>query len=60
MGKLINREDVWMKRLEEIKEYLDKYEKRPSKKSKNKTEKFLGIWTCLQQTNFSQNKMQNA
>ncbi len=49
MGKLKNNEEIWMKKLEEVKKYIDKYKKRPSSESKDKEIKSLGIWTQRQQ-----------
>ena len=53
MGILKNGEDIWMKRLEEVKKYIDENYKRPSKKSKDTK---LGQWLSTQQQNYKQSK----
>jgi len=50
IGKLLNGEEIWMKKFEELKQYLDENNKRPSnKKGKNKS---LGTWLARQLTNY--------
>lgn len=48
IGKLINSEEIWMQKLEAVKKYIDEFEKRPNKESKNKEEKFMGLWLGTQ------------
>ena len=48
MGILQNGEEIWMKRLEEVKLYIDENCKRPSQTDKNKEIRKLGIWTTQQ------------
>ena len=48
MGKLLNGEEIWMKRLEEVKQYIDKNGKRPIKEDRSKSIKQLGIWVSRQ------------
>jgi hypothetical protein len=35
MGSLMNGEEIWMKRLADVKKHIDKYENRPSAHDKN-------------------------
>jgi superfamily II DNA or RNA helicase len=49
-GVLVNRLEIWEKRLKEVKEYIDKHKKRPSQKQK------IGIWLSNQTTNYKDNK----
>jgi len=58
MGVLKNGEDIWIKKLNEIKNYIDKYEKRPSryKNNKDKNTKSLGLWIHNQQTYYKKNQ----
>jgi hypothetical protein len=48
LGILVNNEEIWEKRLEELQDYLDLHKKRPSCKDKNKKIKSLGLWTNSQ------------
>lgn len=52
MGILLNGEDIWMKRLEDLKEYIDKNNKRPSEEDKKHNIKQLGMWTSHQIQNY--------
>ena len=52
MGKLLNGEEIWMKRLEEVKKYIDENGKRPSSKNKNYNIKCLGRWLVNQHMNY--------
>ena len=52
MGVLQNGEEIWLKRLEEVKDYIDKNNKRPDKRNKIKEIKSLGLWVTNQQTYF--------
>ena len=52
MGTLQNGVDVWMKKLEEIKKYIDRNGKFPSKKDKVITTRILGEWICMQRQNY--------
>jgi len=47
-GILQNDEEIWMKRLEEVKKYIDNNDKRPSKHDN----KSLSYWLINQQTNY--------
>ena len=47
MGILQNGEEIWMKRLDEVKEYIDTNNKRP-----NKRINILGRWICTQRQNY--------
>ena len=44
--------DMWNVRLEEVKKYIDKYEKRPSSHDKDHMTKQLGKWIERQATNY--------
>ena len=55
--KLYNKNKNWLKKLELIKTYIDKYKKRPSAINKNRDIKILGKWLSYQQSLF--NKKQN-
>ena len=55
-GTLTNNIEVWNNKFEELKEYIDKNNKRPSTEDKNINIKKLGIWICFQQ-NFYKNKI---
>ena len=53
MGNLRNGEELWNKKLEQVKKYIDENNKRPSKTDKNKDIKTLGKWLSTQTTNYS-------
>ncbi len=55
-GILQNGEEIWMKRLEEVKLYIDLNNKRPSNSDKNSTIKQLGSWISTQQKNYKNRK----
>ena len=52
MGVLINNEEIWMKRLEEVKIYIDLNDKLPSYHDKIKNIKQLGRWLSHQIENY--------
>ena len=56
-GQLLNGEDRWMKKLEQVKTYIDKYKKRPSSEDNDKNIKILGLWLLRQNKNYK-NKTQ--
>jgi superfamily II DNA or RNA helicase/dephospho-CoA kinase len=56
MGILQNGEEIWMKRLEEVKLYIDKNGKRPSKHNKDVKIRKLGIWIGHQIQNYKKNE----
>jgi superfamily II DNA or RNA helicase len=56
MGVLKNREEIWLKRLEELKKYLDTNNKRPSNHNKNNGIRTLGCWVVTQQINHKKKK----
>jgi recombinational DNA repair protein RecT len=45
-------EDVWYDNLDRVEKFMDGENKRPSKKSKNQDEKFLGSWISNQLKNY--------
>jgi antitoxin component HigA of HigAB toxin-antitoxin module len=47
-----SNEESWIKRLEEVKKYIDENNKRPSNNDKNKDIKILGAWISNQQNNY--------
>ena len=46
------RQYTWHEKLEMVKQYIDKNEKRPSESDKDKEIKQLGWWICTQQKNY--------
>ena len=52
MGIMKNYEEIWLKRLEEVKEYIDEYKKTPSTKDKDTK---LGMWISHQKKNYKKN-----
>jgi len=52
MGKLTNGEEIWIKKLEQVKTYMDTNNKRPSHHDKDKQIKQLGTWISTQQANY--------
>jgi hypothetical protein len=51
IGVLTNNIEIWTNTLNEVKKYIDEYNKRPSSESKNKDVKKLGKWILNQITN---------
>ncbi len=57
LGILLNGNEIWLKRLEEVKLYIDENNKRPSSKhDKNKEIKSLGNWIGSQQKHYKTKK----
>ncbi len=52
MGILKNNVEIWMKKLEEVKKYIDENDKRPSKENTNKYTKKMGRWISEQIQNY--------
>ena len=52
IGNLLNNKDIWEKRLEELKMYIDENNKRPSQVDKDIQIKQLGSWSSTQITNY--------
>ena len=50
MGTLKNNEEIWEKKLEKVKKYIDDNKKKPSKSNKDKEIKSLAYWITNQQT----------
>jgi superfamily II DNA or RNA helicase len=48
LGVLLNGVDIWMKRFEDLKKYIDENNKRPSQTDKNNKIYKLASWTTLQ------------
>jgi superfamily II DNA or RNA helicase len=59
MGKLINSEEIWIKQFDEVKNYIDTYNKRPCEVSKCLVTKKLGKWLSHQKTNYNSHLMTN-
>jgi hypothetical protein len=59
MGILQNGEEIWMKRLQEVKDYIDEHKKRPCSKDKNNKIKKLGQWISNQLHKYKNNIMTN-
>jgi len=49
---IINSKELWIKRLEEVKKYIDENNKSPSSTSKDKNIKQIGIWIGTQKANY--------
>jgi superfamily II DNA/RNA helicase len=56
MGELLNGEEVWMARLEEVKKYIDENNKRPNQIDKDKKISALGNWLSDQIYNYKHKK----
>jgi len=56
MGVITNAKEIWLKKLEMVKEYIDKYEKRPTRYDENKNIKILGKWITDQLSNYNKHK----
>jgi len=56
MGVLVNGEEIWMRRLDDVKRYIDDNKKRPSTIDKNKYIKQIGSWINTQQQNYKNKK----
>ena len=52
MGVITNSEEIWEKKLKEVKKYIDEYKKRPCEKSKNINIHRMGKWLSHQQHNY--------
>ena len=50
----LSNEEIWKDNLEKIKEYIDKYKKRPS--DKDKDIKYIGKWLYSQTQNYKNNE----
>ena len=49
-------EEIWNNKLEEVKQYIELYNKRPSAHYKNKQNKSLGLWVVQQQYNYKKKR----
>jgi hypothetical protein len=49
----MSNEDVWYDNLKKVKKFIDAENKRPSSRSKNKDEKYLGSWIANQLNNYN-------
>jgi superfamily II DNA or RNA helicase len=56
MGIMKNNEEIWLKRLDALKKYIDENNKRPSCNDKKKIVYSLGIW-CVKQVSFYKDKL---
>jgi superfamily II DNA or RNA helicase len=52
-GELLNGREIWMKRLTEVKNYIDLHKKRPSKRDSDNNIKTLGYWITTQVKNYN-------
>lgn len=50
---LMSQEEIWLKTLESLKDFMNKYNKRPNKHSTNPNEKKLGEWLVKQTGNYN-------
>jgi Type III restriction enzyme, res subunit/Helicase conserved C-terminal domain/Helicase associated domain len=58
MGTLQNGVEIWLDKLERVKEYIEENGKRPSKHDKNKEISIIGNWLIIQNSNHK-NKKEN-
>ena len=56
IGILQNGEEIWMKKLEEVKKYIDENSKTPPQHDKNNIVAKLGTWINIQKQNYKQKK----
>jgi hypothetical protein len=56
LGVLVNGEEIWYKRLQDVKDYIDENGKRPSTIDNEKQIKQLGYWCSDQQINYNKNR----
>jgi len=56
MGIIVNSEDIWNKKLEWVKKYIDDNEKRPSTEDANKEIKLYGHWISCQKRYYIRNE----
>jgi len=49
---LLNNDEMWKQKLQDVKKYIDKHQKSPSQEDKDKTIKSLGSWLVTQKTNY--------
>ena len=56
MGIMKNNNEIWMKKLEELKKYIDDNGQRPSENDKNIYIKKIGKWTSKQKSYYKRNK----
>ena len=52
IGKLLNGEEIWDKKLEEVKKYIDENNCRPTQQNKDKNVEQLGRWISTQQKTY--------
>ncbi len=55
MGLLINNEEIWMKKLDNVKLYIDENKKKPCYKNIDYNIKQLGMWISTQKYNYKNN-----
>jgi len=62
IGVLQNGVEIWMRRLEEVKQYIDEHKKRPTDRDNTSKIKSLGYWIVDNQKNYKKKKgiMKNA
>jgi superfamily II DNA or RNA helicase len=51
-----SNEEIWFEKLDEVKSYINKYNKKPSQYDKNKTIQTLRIWINCQQSRYKNNE----
>ena len=56
LGKCVNNIEIWMLKFEECKDFIDRYNRRPTQHSKNIKEHKLGEWLSIQITNIKTRK----
>jgi hypothetical protein len=51
----MSNEEIWMNNIDKTKLFMDKNKKRPSKRSEDEEEKYLGSWLTNQVGNYKKN-----
>jgi effector-binding domain-containing protein len=59
MGVLMNNNELWMKRYEEVKKWIEENGKMPSNRNHNKYIRYLGEWCCNQRRYYKNNTLIN-
>jgi len=52
---VISNEEIWLSKLNELRQYIDENKKRPSRHDKDKNAKILGSWITMQLINYKKN-----
>lgn len=60
MGVCKNSNEIWEDILQEVKNYIDKYNKRPRQHTNNIKERYLGVWLSAQIQKYKKNIIQGT